>query len=364
MDQMFSVASIFKFKGFSLTLATILLTWLSLRTNLLPLEQLQAQSVLGSNSPQINTESTTPKAPPEKFTNATPTTTNTSATNTSATNTVATDPNQLVLAAVRQAVWGPSIACRVQQTTKAYGQQALWIGEFKSEALATTPMRRLRYTARVAVGETAFDFVQVSDGRILWTQSSQSGAPKRIILDQVLQNIPSGLQYPDSRPDVHLMLAVGGQAELLRGLYHRYNWYKAVSGKIAGTDVWQLVGRLRTEPTRIAGNAPIDNMNSILGATSPHLPSEARLTLNRSAKFPYFPMIIEYFQRRVTNQTQGNAFELMTRIEFKDPTTEVRFDDKEFSFRINDTIEEIKDETQDYLPTTPIPGLNFGLPSR
>jgi len=31
-------------------------------------------------------------------------------------------------------------------------------------------------------------------------------------------------------------------------------------------------------------------------------------------------------------------------------------------FRINDNIEEIKDETQDYLPVTPIPGLNFGLP--
>ena len=25
-------------------------------------------------------------------------------------------------------------------------------------------------------------------------------------------------------------------------------------------------------------------------------------------------------------------------------------------------VEEIKDETQDYLPVTPIPGLNFGLP--
>lgn len=359
MDQMFSVASIFKFKGLSLTLATILLICLSLKTNLLPIELLQAQSALGNTPPQINTQATTPKSPPEKITNSNPTTNNPATTNN-----VATDPNQLVLAAVRQAVWGPSIACRVQQTTKAYGQQALWIGEFKSEALATTPMRRLRYTARVAVGETAFDFIQVSDGRILWTQSTPSGAPKRIILDQVLQNIPSGLQYPDSRPEIHLMLAVGGQAELLRGLYHRYNWYKAVSGKIAGADVWQLVGRLRTEPTRIAGNAPIDNMNSILGATSPHLPSEARLTLNRSAKFPYFPMIIEYFQRRDTNHVQGNAFELMTRIEFKDPTTEVRFDDKEFSFRINDTIEEIKDETQDYLPTTPIPGLNFGLPSR
>jgi hypothetical protein len=77
-------------------------------------------------------------------------------------------------------------------------------------------MRRLRYTARVAVGETAFDLLQVSDGRMMWTHSSPNAPPKRIILDQVLQSIPSSLQYPDTRPDIHLLLAVGGQAELAR----------------------------------------------------------------------------------------------------------------------------------------------------
>ncbi|MEK0425528.1 MAG: hypothetical protein RJB11_1619 [Planctomycetota bacterium] len=263
---------------------------------------------------------------------------------------VTTDPNQLVLAAVRQAVWGPSIYCRVQQTTNVFGQRALLIGELRSEALSNSPMRRLRYTARVAVGETAFDLLQVSDGRMMWTRSSPNAPPKRIILDQVLQSIPSSLQYPDTRPDIHLLLAVGGQAELLRGLYHRYNWYKAVSGKIAGADVWQLVGRLRTEPTRIAGNAPIDNINSDIGSPSKNLPTEARLTLSRSTKLPYFPFIIEYFQRAENSAASKSPFELMSRIEFKDPTTEIQFSDKDFE-RFSETVEEIKDETQDYLPT-------------
>ena len=263
---------------------------------------------------------------------------------------VTTDPNQLVLAAVRQAVWGPSIYCRVQQTTNVFGQRALLIGELRSEALSNSPMRRLRYTARVAVGETAFDLLQVSDGRMMWTHSSPNAPPKRIILDQVLQSIPSSLQYPDTRPDIHLLLAVGGQAELLRGLYHRYNWYKAVSGKIAGADVWQLVGRLRTEPTRIAGNAPIDNINSDIGSPSKNLPTEARLTLSRSTKLPYFPFIVEYFQRAENSTASKSPFELMSRIEFKDPTTEIQFSDKDFE-RFSETVEEIKDETQDYLPT-------------
>jgi len=262
---------------------------------------------------------------------------------------VTTDPNQLVLAAVRQAVWGPSIYCRVQQTTNVYGQRALLIGELKSEALSNSPMRRLRFTARVATGETAFDLYQVSDGRVMWTQSIPKSAPKRIILDQVLQSIPSSLQYPDTRPEIHLLLAVGGQAELLRGLYHRYNWYKAVSGKIAGVDVWQLVGRLRTEPTRIAGNTPIDNMNSDINSPSPNLPSEARLTLSRSTKLPYFPFIVEYFQRAPKASASKSPFELMSRIEFKDPTTEIQFQDKDFDLS-SDTVDEIKDETLDYLP--------------
>ena len=263
---------------------------------------------------------------------------------------VTTDPNQLVLAAVRQAVWGPSIYCRVQQTTNVLGQRALLIGELRSEALSSSPMRRLRYTARVAVGETAFDLLQVSDGRMMWTRSSPNAPPKRIILDQVLQSIPSSMQYPDTRPEIHLLLAVGGQAELLRGLYHRYNWYKAVSGKIGGADVWQLVGRLRTEPTRIAGNAPIDNMNSEIGTTSKNLPTEARLTLSRSTKLPYFPYIVEYFQRSPNPTDTKSPFEIMSRIEFKDPTTEIQFNDKDFE-RFNETVDEIKDETQDYLPT-------------
>jgi hypothetical protein len=40
----------------------------------------------------------------------------------------------------------------------------------------------------------------------------------------------------------------------------------------------------------------------------------------------------------------------MSRIEFKDPTTEIQFSDKDFE-RFSETVEEIKDETQDYLPT-------------
>lgn len=337
MEPRFSVASIFKAVASLpvLSAASLLVAWMLWNQ---PDESMafgQSATTVSSGAPKTTQISENPVQEPSSTSAITP---------------VTTDPNQLVLAAVRQAVWGPSIYCRVQQTTNVFGQRALLIGELRSEALSNSPMRRLRYTARVAVGETAFDLLQVSDGRMMWTRSSPNAPPKRIILDQVLQSIPSSLQYPDTRPDVQLLLAVGGQAELLRGLYHRYNWYKAVSGKIGGADVWQLVGRLRTEPTRIAGNAPIDNMNSDIGSPSKNLPTEARLTLSRSTKLPYFPFIIEYFQRSENASSSKSPFELMSRIEFKDPTTEIQFSDKDFE-RFSETVEEIKDETQDYLPT-------------
>jgi hypothetical protein len=276
---------------------------------------------------------------------------------------VTTDPNQLVLAAVRQAVWGGSVACKVQQTSKAQGQQVVLLGDFKTEAIGAGRFRRFRHSVRVAVGETSFDLLQVSDGRMMWTHVGTDSPPRRVILDQVLQSIPNAMQYSDSRPEVNLMMAIGGQAELLRALYHRYNWYKAVGGKLSGVEVWQLVGRLRTEPTRIAGNTPLDDSNSVLGDIQPNLPAEARLTLSRSAKLPYFPYMIEYFDRGKDRQGQPNGFELTTRIEYSDPQSNVHFQDQDFQYRVSDSIDEIKDETQLYLPRAPVAGLTI-LPSQ
>jgi hypothetical protein len=90
-------------------------------------------------------------------------------------------------------------------------------------------------------------------------------------------------------------------------------------------------------------------MNSDIGSPSKNLPTEARLTLSRSTKLPYFPFIVEYFQRSSNTTSSKSPFELMSRIEFKDPTTEIQFSDKDFE-RFSETVEEIKDETQDYLP--------------
>jgi hypothetical protein len=52
----------------------------------------------------------------------------------------------------------------------------------------------------------------------------------------------------------------------------------------------------------------------------------------------------------------------VTRIEYSDPQTNLLFQDSEFQYRVSDSIDEIKDETQIYLPRSPVAGLNL-LPS-
>jgi len=195
----------------------------------------------------------------------------------------------------------------------------------------------------------------------MWTQVGNDEAPRRVNLRQVRESVSYAMKVSDPRPEVNLVLAVGGQADLLRALYHRYNWYKAVGGKLAGVDVWQLVGRIRTVPPKLVGNAPIDDENVLMGDPLGNLPSEVRLTLSRSANLPYFPYMIEYFHRRSDNQSPSGGLTLVTRIEFIDPKTNVHFQEQEFQYRVSNSTDQIEDETKRYLPKSPITGLTpFG----
>lgn len=196
----------------------------------------------------------------------------------------------------------------------------------------------------------------------MWTQVGMDEAPRRVNLRQVRESVSYAMKVADPRPEINFVLAVGGQADLLRALYHRYNWYKAVGGKLAGLDVWQLVGRIRTVPPKPMGSAPIDDENCVMGNTISNLPAEVRLTLSRSANLPYFPYVIEYFHRDDGTPDQGRGLSLVTRIEFNDPKTNVSFTGQEFQYRVSDSTDQIEDETKRYLPKSPLNGLSpFGV---
>ena len=264
---------------------------------------------------------------------------------------VTIDPNLLVLNAIRQSVWGPPLACKVYQRSVAYDQQVITSGEYKASGLGTG---QFRYSATVSSGETTIDRIEVSDGRLMFTQLGQDEPPRRVNLDQVRQQVGNAIHQAGERPEVNFYLAVGGQPELLRNLYHRYFWYKAVTRQIHGVDVWQLVGRLRTDPPKLAGNTYLDGQNMAPVPAGSSYPTEVQLTLGRSATAPYFPFMVEYFRRTKRADGQPDSIERLSVLEHTELTTTVNIVDKDFVFKIPDSVDKIEDDTELYKPRAPL----------
>ena len=264
---------------------------------------------------------------------------------------VTIDPNLLVLNAIHQAVWGPALSCKVYQRSVAFDQQVIISGEYKASGLGTG---QFRYNVRVSSGETTVDKIQVSDGRLMFTQVGIDEPPQRVNLDQVRQSLGNAIHHAGERPEVNFYLAVGGHPELLRNLYHRYFWYKAVTRQIHGVDVWQLVGRLRTDTPKPAGNAPLDMQTMSAPQAGSNLPTDVQLTLGRSASAAYFPYMIEYYLRTKRVDGQSDTIDWLSVLEHTELTTAVTIVDKDFVFKVQDSVDKIDDETSLYIPTIPL----------
>ena len=259
----------------------------------------------------------------------------------------AVDPNALVLQAVTRAVWGPTLRCRVQQETNMFGQQMIGIGQYAHGGGGDGAVKTvMRFTG----GKGQSTFVQVSDGRLLWSIASDGTPPKRVYLDRVRQSLGGIARTPQSGGSVSLYLAIGGQAELFRTLYHRYRWYKIYAAEIAGEPVWQLVGTLRTNPPDPHAVAPVD-LRALNPQPHPSVPTDVRLTMFRGGQRDLAPLRLEYFARTLDDRGQLTKFEPVSKIEYSDVTAGVHIDESEFVFdgeAVNND-----DETGEYMPPPP-----------
>lgn len=269
---------------------------------------------------------------------------------------VTIDPNQLVLRAVHQAVFGPPIACKVRQESRAFNQQVAVSGEYKASGGGTG---QFRYNARVSSGETTVDTIQVSDGRLMYTQVGIDEPPRRVIIDQVRQSLGGALNHANDHPDVSMHLAIGGHPELLRNLYHRYLWYKVKGGNLGGVDVWQLVGKLRTERPKVSGTSELDTKSLEPPPPESKLPEIVRLTLGRSTSMAYFPYMVEYYRRTATPDDPPEKLELVSKLWHPDATTSVTLSEKDFVYRVQESVGRIDDETSLYMPSPEIAKLPF-----
>lgn len=278
---------------------------------------------------------------------------NTSASQTSLPNSL--DPNQLVLRAVQQAVWGPSVHSIVKQTSELGDFRLVGEGEYWAAGQGTG---QLKLTMQLMAGELQTNMIQVSDGRLVWTSTGDDEPPRRVFLDEVRRELGSMARNPTGHPQAALYLAIGGHAEMLRCLYYRYRWFKVWAGKDEnGSNVWQLVGTLRTEAPSIASYTVVDSYY-IRQDPPPELPTDVRLTLDRDGKLPLFPYKVEYFRREPSLDGIPGKLILLSSVTHTEVETPITITKELFQYQVREDADRIENETNEYLPLYPIADTN------
>ena len=260
------------------------------------------------------------------------------------------DPEAVVRRAIWQAVWGDPVASRVRQRISMFGKELVGVGSYCHAGKGSS---KLKWQMRFAAADAVTNYLQISDGRLLWTsqQVEEKIEVNRVDLDPIRERIGSVRESDLANPLLAMELAVGGQAELLRSLYHRYDWESAVPAKLDQQPVWLLTGEIRQQPPIPSARAPIDQAMQSASQTG-LLPQRVRLALGRTEQFPFFPHRIEYFKRK---ETEGNTtWELITVIEFFEVSAPISMEPELFQYEVRDTVEAIQDETSKYLPASPL----------
>lgn len=263
----------------------------------------------------------------------------------------AIDPNQLVLQTIQQLVWGPSYSCNVRQISFFNDLQLVAEGEYYQ---AGEGSGQVKVVIAMTAGEMHSQFTQISDGRLLWTAVGEKEPPRRVYLDRVRQSLGSMARNPVGHPEAAIYLAIGGHAEMMRSLYGRYRWYKVFTGVDSkGTSVWQLIGTLRKEPPPLSTRTRVDSL-LCSDTPAPEVPTDVRLTLGRDGKLNLFPLKIEYYRQSKASSNQPGKYIPLSTIQVENVVSPIQITKEMFQYKVRDDADQIDDETNDYLPITPL----------
>lgn len=260
------------------------------------------------------------------------------------------DPEVVIRRAIWQAVWGEPVSARVRQRIAMYGRELVGVGSYHHAGEGSA---KVKWQMRLAAGDAVTNFLQISDGRLLWTsqQVNETIELSRLDLGRIREQIGPVRQSDLSNPLLAMELAIGGQAELLRNVYHRYRWDSAVPTKIDQYPVWILSGEIRQTAPIPAARAPIDQA-MLQPSVSGLLPQRVRLAIGRTEQFPFFPHRIEYFRQRV--EKSQVTWEMVNSVEFFEVSKPKELGAEIFQYEVRDSVELIQDDTVKYLPSSPL----------
>ncbi len=260
------------------------------------------------------------------------------------------DPEVVIRRAIWQAVWGEPVSARVRQRIAMYGRELVGVGSYHHAGEGSA---KVKWQMRLAAGDAVTNFLQISDGRLLWTsqQVNETIELSRLDLGRIREQIGPVRQSDLSNPLLAMELAIGGQAELLRNVYHRYRWDSAIPTKIDQYPVWILSGEIRQTAPIPSARAPIDQA-MLQPSVSGLLPQRVRLAIGRTEQFPFFPHRIEYFRQKVEkNQV---TWEMVNSVEFFEVSKPKELGAEIFQYEVRDSVELIQDDTVKYLPSSPL----------
>ena len=250
--------------------------------------------------------------------------------------------------ALRQAVWGPSVTCKIRQRQSLLDKQLVSIGTY---AHAGQGSGQLKMHVRLATDERINTFIQVSDGRVLYSTLHIGGVSNRSRVDlyRIREYLGPITTASLEDPVIAMYLAVGGQAELLRKLVQQYKWTHVQTGRLQDVDVWWLSGELATEPPTVRALAEVDR--SLYGPNSSGLlPTKVRVALGKGEPFPLWLYQVEHAREEsLAGIKSGTRLSML--MEFTEPKIVKELPPETFqSLASNDTTIE---ETRRYLPPIP-----------
>jgi hypothetical protein len=193
------------------------------------------------------------------------------------------------------------ISARIRQEVQLFGKRSAGAGVYVEHRSANGPLFRLEM--RIQLGSGPSSFLQVCDGRHLWTYEKirDEEQLKRVDLerlDQALEELgkmpySDGIAWPQS---------LGGLRRLLAGLDGAFNFHRVEQTQLHHVRCWRLIGEWKPEVlvAQQAGTTEAGKLVDLRGLP-PHLPHYVVVFLGQGDGFPYR---IEY---RRQNWPQANS---------------------------------------------------------
>lgn len=255
----------------------------------------------------------------------------------------------LVHIALRQAIWGEGMTCKIRQRTTLFDKQLVSYGGYAHAGQGTG---QLKMHVRLATEKRINTLLEVSDGRVMYSTQhiGETVQRSRVDLNRIREYLGPITTASLSDPVIAMYLAVGGQAELLRKLAQQYRWTHVQAGQLGDVDVWLLTGELATEPPPLRAFAEIDQL-LFQPSIAKLLPTKVQIAIGKGKPFPYWLYQVGQ-AREVCLEGTKSTTRLSMFLEFTEPAL-LRNASPEL-FQSDASEETIVEETRRYLPPTPI----------